>query len=208
MPGRGFKHLKTRQRGAPATKPAAKPLPAPTQAAKSNAVPSHDGYGTKNTGGCLEVDYLGDNRSRVRRAGRLLIAGVGVLCLPDDGLRRRLRPPRLPSIGLNLIITTSCSASSALHDHAAVRGQLRLARPGRDQGGRVLVLPPAIAASVGEMVGSDSFFVSMMSAPCSVMPLTVRRLSTSCSTWISTSVIYLVVIIWLVNSGSSRSCSA
>lgn len=200
----GF-NLKTGARGG-ATKPA--PITFPGAAggggggamATANAVPSPMvGYGTRSSGApAVEVDYLGDNPLKELGAPTaLLLAGVGVLIFQTMGSGGSFASA-LPAIGLNLIINLVFSFIGMFMVMRLFEVSFGSPGPAVIKAAACCVLPPAIAGVIGEMVGSDSFFVRMMVSAMLMMPLTY-----ACFYFLFDmdfdEVIYLVVVIWLVN---------
>ena len=168
--------------------------------ASSNAVPSvMVGYGTRSSGApAVEVDYLGDNP--IKELGTptaLLLAGVGVLIFQTVGAGGSFAGA-LPAIGLNLIINLVFSFIGMFMVMRLFEVSFGAPGPAVIKAAACCILPPAIAGVIGEMVGSDSFFVRMMVSAMLMMPLTY-----ACFYFLFDmdfdEVIYLVVIIWLVN---------
>ena len=195
----GF-NLKTGSRGAPKTSGATVVRAAAAPAAASGGVPSPMiGYGTKNTGaGAVEVDYIGDNPLKEFGVpAGLLVAGVGVLVFQTVGSGGDFAHA-LPSIGLNLIINLVFSFIGMYMIMRLFEVSFGSPGPAVIKAAACCVLPPAIAGVIGEMVGSDSFFVRMMVSAMLMMPLTY-----ACFYFMFDmdfdEVIYLVVVIWLVN---------
>lgn len=166
----------------------------------SNAVPSvMVGYGTRNTGaGAVEVDYLGDNPIKELGAPTgLLLAGVGVLVFQTISSGGSLAAA-MPVIGLNLIINLAFSFVGMFMVMRLLEVSFGAPGPALIKAAACCVLPPAIAGVVGEMIGSDSFFVRLMVSSMLMMPLTF-----ACFYFLFDmdfdEVIYLVVLIWIVN---------
>jgi hypothetical protein len=196
----GF-NLKTGTRGGSA-KPAAVTFAgaAAATAGRSNAVPSAMvGYGTRSTGAPeVETDYLGDNPLKELGVPTgLLLAGVGVLVLQRMGSGGDFASA-LPSIGLSLIINLVFSFIGMFAVMRLFEVSFGAPGPAVIKAAACCVLPPAIAGVIGEMVGSDSFFVRMMVSSLLMMPLTY-----ACFYFLFDmdfdEVIYLVVVIWIVN---------
>ena len=157
------------------------------------------GYGTTNTGAAaVEVDYIGDNPLKEFGVPTgLLLAGVGVLIFQTVGSGGDFAHA-LPSIGLNLIINLVFSFIGMFMIMRLFEVSFGSPGPAVIKAAACCVLPPAIAGVIGEMVGSDSFFVRMMVSAMLMMPLTY-----ACFYFMFDmdfdEVIYLVVVIWLVN---------
>jgi hypothetical protein len=167
--------------------------------ARPNAVPSAMiGYGTRNTSpDAVEVDYIGDNPLRdFGIPAALLLAGVGVLMFQEAG--GGSISAALPRIGLSLIINLVFSFIGMFAVMKLFEVSFGAPGPALIKAAACCVLPPAIAGVIGNMIGSDSFFVSMMVSAMLMMPLTY-----ACFYFLFDmdfdEVIYLVVIIWLVN---------
>ena len=196
----GF-NLKTGSRGAPKASGGTPVRAAAAPAASSGGgVPSPMlGYGQRNTGAAaVEVDYIGDNPLKEFGVpAGLLIAGVGVLIFQTVGSSGDFASA-LPAIGLNLIINLVFSFIGMFMIMKLFEVSFGSPGPAVIKAAACCVLPPAIAGVIGEMVGSDSFFVRMMVSAMLMMPLTY-----ACFYFMFDmdfdEVIYLVVVIWLVN---------
>ncbi|MGB7157430.1 MAG: hypothetical protein WBD40_05155, partial [Tepidisphaeraceae bacterium] len=158
------------------------------------------GYGQRPTGAAeMEVDYLGDNP--LKELGvptALLLAGVGVLIFQQMSAGGGDFADALPSIGLNLIVNLVFSFIGMFIIMRLFEVSFGAPGPAVIKAAACCVLPPAIAGILGDIVGSDSFFVRMMVSAIFMMPLTY-----ACFYFLFDmdfdEVIYLVVVIWLVN---------
>jgi len=157
------------------------------------------GYGARSTGpAAMEVDYIGDNPLKdFGVPAGLLLAGVMVLIYQQTGSSGSFADA-LPAIGLSLIINLVFSFIGMFAVMRLFEVSFGAPGPAVIKAAACCVLPPAIAGVLGEIVGSDSFFVRMMVSAIFMMPLTF-----ACFYFMFDmdydEVIYLVVVIWLVN---------